>query len=145
MAVEMDRKDLVIAYGTHLTIDDRKDVIKALLDSIERDTVDVPSLYAALVSFAEAATGHRLDTRRTRANTEIRMMVAHRLRAAGVSQPETGRLMGRDHATVNWLLKRMDDAISVPWAYRELLDRFNAFNQMADNYDRRTVQRAGSV
>lgn len=103
--------------------------VLALIRSRNDCSVPVGERYEDLVKIAEKVVGVRLGKSKERDNTIIRMLVAHRLSKEGYGRTETGRAMGRDHASVLNLIRRMDDALSLPRVYRRENELYRLFLQ----------------
>ena len=70
-----------------------------------------------------------------------RRMVAYQLLLEGYSLHETGRMIGKDHATVVQMRHRMQDAFCYPYAYRDILELWKNFQKKIDNdIQRETTQ-----
>ena len=86
--------------------------------------------YELIVSAAEEATGWKLSTTRCAESSTIRTFVAYKMRSEGFSYERIGKVMHRNHSTVAHLIKKMEDMLSVPNAYREELGMFNRMVEM---------------
>lgn len=118
--------------------EERRFIIGAAILDLDRDLSrpNGPDRYDALKSIAEVAAGHPLTGERSRENTDIRMMVAKQMRTEGYTVEEIGAWMGRDHSTVTYYAKAMDDALSMPVPFADLVSKFKNFQKMIAEYDR---------
>lgn len=83
--------------------------------------------YSALLPVAEKLVGAKLGDKRTPEQMLIRLMVSCRLYDEQYTISEIGRVIGRDHSTIMYYIKRRDDYFSVPTMYTyevSLLERF---------------------
>ena len=58
-----------------------------------------------------------------------RTMVAYQMIREGYSTPEIGRQMMKDHSSVTHMKKRMQDALDLPVAYRDILNLWEIFQK----------------
>lgn len=56
-----------------------------------------------------------------------RTMVAYEMLLEGYSTGETGKQLFRDHSTIIHLKRKMEDALSVPMAYRDIIQIWEEF------------------
>ena len=83
-----------------------------------------------VLACAEIAVGRKLSRERCEENTLIRAFVSYMLRSEGYSYSEIGRLLQRDHSTIMYLYKRMEDILSLPHVYRKEIDMFREFEEL---------------
>ena len=62
-----------------------------------------------------------------------RTMVAYQLTQERFSTLEIGRMLGKDHTTIIYMRDKMQDALSLPQAYRDILPIWNEFKKRIDN------------
>lgn len=128
-----------------LTADDVQEVLDAgqqLLENFQEPTAgnilhillnendcppSVGERFPFVLSCAELAVGRKLSRERCEDNTLIRSFVSYILRSEGYGYNEIGKMLGRDHSTVIHLYNKMNDMLSVPYAYRKEIDMFRAF------------------
>ena len=67
-----------------------------------------------------------LSPTRKREAVTARIMVAHQLRLEGVMASDIGRLLGKDHSTIDYYSKRMEILLTAPsyGAEREIWAKF---------------------
>lgn len=58
-----------------------------------------------------------------------RTMVAFQMIKEGYSTPEIGHQMIKDHSTILHMKRKMQDALDVPSAYRDIIDIWNKFQK----------------
>ena len=56
-----------------------------------------------------------------------RTMIAYQMLIEGYSTGEIGRQMMKDHSTIIYLRKKMEDVFAIPQAYRDIIDIWNNF------------------
>lgn len=71
----------------------------------------------------------KFDSRVTRF-VWARTMVAYQLTREGYTLVETGRLMQKDHATIIHMRKKMQDALSFEYAYKDIVDIWKQFQKL---------------
>lgn len=100
----------------------------------ERHNVAPPvsDRYPAVLRAAESATGRKLTRTRESGNAIIRAFISYRLRREGYTYDEIARQMGRDHATVVYLDRKMRDMLSIPPAYQKEVEQFSEFSRLCD-------------
>jgi len=110
------------------------DEVLAFIDKLDGENRPEPARrYGVMLHYAELANGAQLSEKRTRMNTEIRMMVAKRMRQEGYTFREIGKLTGRDHSTASYWVRAFDDIMLLPYIFRDFLRRWERFNEMLDN------------
>lgn len=90
----------------------------------------VSDRYPVVLRAAESATGRKLTRTRESGNTIIRAFISYRLRREGYSYSEIANRMGRDHATVVYLDRKMRDMLSIPFAYQKETSQFKKFEEL---------------
>ena len=78
-----------------------------------------------VLSCAELAVGQPLADVRDKNNTNIRSFVSFQLHMEGYSYTDIGRMMRRDHSTVIHLVRKMEDMLSLPQAYKQEINMYN--------------------
>ena len=68
-----------------------------------------------------------------------RTMVAYQLTQERFSTLEIGRMLGKDHTTIIYMRDKMQDALSLPQAYRDILPIWNEFKKRIDNQPGRRI------
>lgn len=58
-----------------------------------------------------------------------RTMVSYQMIKEGYSTGEIGHQMMKDHATILYMKRKMQDALDVPSAYRDIIDIWNKFQK----------------
>ena len=98
----------------------------------ERHNVAPPvsDRYPAVLRAAESATGRKLTRTRESGNAVIRAFISYRLRREGYTYDEIAKQMGRDHATVVYLDRKMRDMLSIPAAYQNETNQFKKFEEL---------------
>lgn len=110
------------------------DAVLEFIDKLDGETRPEPTRrYYVMLYYAELANECRLTASRTRESTEIRMMVAKRMREEGYTFRVIGELTGRDHSTASYWVKTVGDMLSFPSYYSDFVRRWGRFNEMLDN------------
>ena len=138
---QLDRNETIVRQIRKLPSEDRRYIIGAAIMDLDRDLLkpNGPDRYAILLRLAEQATGHQLTKSRCRENTDIRILVATQMRSEGYGLYEIGRWMERDHSTVTYYTKMMEDALSLPVACPELIRKYDSFKKELLEYDKRNL------
>lgn len=136
-----ERRDTIVRKIRRFPQTERRFIIGAAIQDLDRDLTRPygPDRYHILLTLAQEALGYTLTETRTRQNTDIRMMVAKQMRNEGYSLEEIGSFMGRDHSTVSFYTRTMDDALSFPIAYGNLIEKYATFKNKLEEYDKRNV------
>ena len=58
-----------------------------------------------------------------------RTFMAYQMLNEGYTTTEIGEQMQKDHATIIYLRKKMQDVFELPWAYRDILEQWNEFQK----------------
>lgn len=72
-------------------------------------------------------------TNRDAGDVWARTMVVYQMILEGYSITEIGRQLLKDHSTIIHLRKKMEDALSLPQAYQDILPIWEQFKQRLDN------------
>ena len=86
--------------------------------------------YPGVLACAEIVWGNKLTDSRERENILIRSFAAYKLHEEGYSYSEIGKMLKRDHSTVTNLVHRVRDMLSVPYAYKEEVAKYNEFEKL---------------
>ena len=115
------------------TYPDTESFYKGVLQRLRKSNDCPPPIeerYPVVLDAAEQATGWKLSDLRTSENTLIRLFVAHRLHNEGYSYSQIGRQMKRDHSSITHMYKRVEEMMSVPFAFKEELKLYEKFNEL---------------
>lgn len=66
---------------------------------------------------------------RAKADVWARTMVAYQMILEGYTTLEIGVQMGKDHSSVTWMKKKMQDVFDMPVAYRDILEIWDKFQE----------------
>ena len=121
-----------------LTTEEKLQLMSFLSTSIqnERDGIGKTPLRASILLgelgsiYGRAISYYSRDPRDVWART----MVAYQMVSEGYSLAEIGRQLNKDHSTIVHLRHKMEDALAVPQAYRDILPIWNEF-QTRISYD----------
>ena len=107
------------------------DEVLDFIDSMDGDLKPEPvERYCFLLHYAELANGKSLTSDRSMINTDIRMMVAKRMREEGYTCRDIGEAAGRDHSTVSYWVNSINDILSVPVANAGFMRRWRRFLEL---------------
>jgi chromosomal replication initiation ATPase DnaA len=94
--------------------------------------VSVDERYKQVLSVAEQTTKMKLTETREAGNALIRSIVAYRLVKEGYHYSEIGKAMGRNHSTISHYIRKVENMLSVPFAYRREICLFKEFERLLD-------------
>ena len=103
------------------------------LNRIRKDNNVLPPVfdrYVILIAAAEHASGYKLTDSREAWNALIRAIVAYRLVKEGYHLMEIGRAMNRNHSTVSHYIRKVDNMLSVPLAYKREIAILEEFEKL---------------
>jgi len=86
--------------------------------------------YVILISAAERAAGFKMTDSREAVNPLIRSIVAYRLVKEGYHYSEIGKAMNRNHSTISHYVRKVENMLSVPLAYRREMAILNEFERL---------------
>ena len=127
----MDELERLKDEARRLTLDQKADLRRFLTKSInaERETPpDVPP--AEIIDIAEMITGGDVLGNRERRNVYARILVAQRLRQAGVRHADIGKALGLDRSTAYHLIHRADEVAATPGIDPELARDMKRMNEI---------------
>ena len=101
----------------------------------ERHGCKPPSVerYEVVLRAAESATGWKLSSERTNGNALIRSFISYWMHQEGYTYSEIARLMKRDHSSVIYHTKRMENMLSVPEAYKKEMAMWREFERILND------------
>ena len=108
----MDKQDSIVRQAKLLPIEVRKDIVKRILDSIDRDSTAVSAAerLKELVPLAETAFEIKYEpTSRNERNVYVRNAIAWVMRNEGYTFTSIGKAMGKTPCSVISMVKRADD------------------------------------
>lgn len=115
-----------------LSLDEQRELRDRLTASIRNARLPrMDGRYGHLLNVMEMVTGQTVNPlSREPKDVWGRTMCAYQMLLEGYTTTEVGLQMGRDHSTVSWLKRKMEDALSVPAAYQDILPIWNDFKKM---------------
>lgn len=117
-----------------LTPEQRKEA-KAILNRMSDEAViQIPHRAEDLLAVLCGLTGRRMNLRSR--DSEVvwaKAMVAYRMMEEGYTLAEIGRQLGKDHSTVIHYRHKMQDALSLPQAYQDILPLWYEFKTRIEN------------
>ena len=127
----MDALERIKTEARLLPLEQRDDLRRFLTKSInaERETPpDVPP--SEVIDIAEMITGGDVLGNRERRNVYARILVAQRLRQAGVRHADIGKALGIDRSSAYHLTHRADEVAATPGIDPELARDIKRMNEI---------------
>lgn len=127
----MDKQTAIIDEARHLPLETRKEIVNAIIRSIDRDQnrVNAEERLAILIRVGEDLLGVTYDPKRkSNGDAYIRTFAAKAMHEEGYSQSCIGRVMGRKPSTVCVMVQRADD-IASGYFGDEWKDKYQQFMQ----------------
>lgn len=94
--------------------------------------VSVDERYGQILSVAEQTTKMKLTDTREAGNALIRSIVAYRLVKEGYHYTEIGTAMGRNHSTISHYVRKVENMLSIPVAYKREISLFKEIERILD-------------
>lgn len=120
-----------------LTTEEKLQLMAFLSSSLQKDErIGKSSLRASILLGELGAIYGRAISFYSRDPMDVwaRTMVAYQMVGEGYTYAEIGRQLNKDHSTIVHLRHKMEDALAVPQAYRDILPIWNEF-QTRISYD----------
>lgn len=109
---------------------DRESLICILKESLSAKKKHIGARYRELLKVASDILGNGIDTKSRDASCVMgRMLIAYKMRMEGYSLGQIGMMMGRDHATICHMQKKMTDVIDYPHCYKVEMAYWEEFNK----------------
>jgi hypothetical protein len=106
------------------------DEILAYIDKLEkREGPNAMERYDVILWAAQKAVGAQLTAERTMENTDIRMLVVKQMRDEGYSNAVIGVLIRRDHSTVSYLFKCVNEMLAMREAFSKFMHVYDRFKE----------------
>lgn len=88
-----------------------------------------------LLEYMEEIIGESIPVRcRDAKCVWARTMVAYQLLKEGFTTLDAGRMLGKQYTTIIHMRHKMQDALDVPWAYKDIIDIWKRFqNRLQDD------------
>lgn len=136
-----ERRNAIVRKIRRFPQQERRTIIGEAIRDLDQDLQMPlgPDRFRVLLALAEEALGYALTSTRSRQNTELRMLVAKQMRSEGYRLEEIAAFMDRDHSTVSFYARTMDDVLAFPIAYGDLINKYADFKSKIDEYDKRNV------
>lgn len=127
----MDKQTDIIQQALKLSVESRKVIANAIIQSIDRDetTVSAAERFAQLVAVAEPILGITYEPKsRANGNTFLRYLAAKEMQDEGYNHTCIGKAMGRHRSTV-WVMVQKAEDIASGFYGREWKYMYNKFKQ----------------
>ena len=121
---------------SRLTTEEKIQLVAFLSSSIQREREFGKSSIRGSILLGEMGKiyGRVISlTNRDAGDVWARTMVVYQMILEGYSITEIGRQLLKDHSTIIHLRKKMEDALSLPQAYQDILPIWEQFKQRLDN------------
>jgi len=117
--------------------DEAYNEILAYIDKMQkRELPHAMERYDVILWAAQKAVGVQLTTQRTMENTDIRMLAVKQMREEGYSNTVIGVLIHRDHSTVSYLYKCVNEMLAMPKAFTKFMHVYNRFKEYLEDEQR---------
>ena len=132
MIITLEQRCLEMPYRYRLNL------CAALQESILQERMDgkkpVCSRGDILLEMMGEILGEPVDLKSRDARfVWARTMVTYQLLQEGFSTTEAGRMIGKDHSTAINMRRRMQDALDLPHAYKDIINIWKQFQNKIDN------------
>lgn len=117
-----------------LSLDQKVELRDYITEQIDTCPLHNRGRFTYLLNKMEAVLGKRVQLiARNPDDVWARTMIAYEMILEGYTFGEIGRQMEKNHSTVMYLKKKMEDALSLPRAYRDILSIWYTFKSTIDN------------
>ena len=117
--------------------DEAYNEILAYIDKLEkREGPNAMERYDVILWAAQKAVGAYLTPERTMENTDIRMLVVKQMRDEGYSNAVIGVLIRRDHSTVSYLFKCVNEMLAMRGAFSKFMHVYDRFKEILGDEQR---------
>lgn len=132
MIITLEQRCLEMPYRYRLNL------CAALQESILQERMDGKKLVCnrgdILLEMMGEILGEPVDLKSRDARfVWARTMVTYQLLQEGFSTTEAGRMIGKDHSTVINMRMRMQDALDLPQAYKDIINIWKQFKEKIDH------------
>lgn len=112
-----------------LTLEEKVQLVEGLTKSIERGRSKTMLRASVLLGVIGRIYGQKVSLHNREAwCVWAKAMVAYRMLQEGYTHGEIGRQLEKDHSTVAHYKRKMEDALSLPHAYQDIIPVWNKFN-----------------
>ena len=115
-----------------LPIEDRTELCNILQDSITRERKERPSFLKRMMAEVLRVDGLPVKSRRAEF-VWARSILAYQLVKEGMTTSEAGRFLGKDHATIIYMRRRVEDALMYPKQYTDAIYIWKQFQNKIEN------------
>jgi chromosomal replication initiation ATPase DnaA len=105
----------------------RANLIAEIRNSIEQERIQ---RYETVKSIVESVVCHKITDSRKRMNVRCRMFICYIMRKDGYTLEEIGKLMKKNHVTVLYSIRRMEDMLSLPRLYKEEIEQLKQIEEL---------------
>lgn len=93
-----------------------------------------PERGAQLLGYMEEVIGEKIPVKsRVPRYAWARTMVAYQLLQEGFTTTQAGMMIGKDHCTVIYMRHKMEDALEMAFAYKDIIHIWKQFQNKIDN------------
>ena len=106
------------------------DDVLAYIDKLEkREGPNARERYETVLDAAQRAVGITLSAGRSQEDVDIRLLVIKQMRDEGYSNSVVGLLLHRDHSTVSYNYKVVNEMMSMPGAFSKFMHVYKRFKE----------------
>jgi len=128
-----DIRDVIGATGIFL-FDYDKEFYQGVLENLRRSSMsESKKRYLYLIEKAEQATGAKATRSKNYWSVLTRSFVSYRMWKEGMTFMDIGRICDRDHATIINQVRKVEDIIGMPKAFKDEYDLYVKFENMLED------------
>ena len=115
-----------------LPIEDRTQLCNILQDSITRERKERPAYLKRVMAEVLGVDDIPVKSRRTEF-VWARSILAYQLVKEGMTASEAGRFLGKDHSTIIYMRRRVEDALMYPKQYTDVIYIWKQFQKKIED------------
>lgn len=115
-----------------LPIKDRAELCRVLQDSITRERKERPAFLKRAMSEVLGVDDIPVKSRRAEL-VWARSILAYQLVKEGMTASEAGRFLGKDHSTIIYMRRRVEDALMYPKQYTDVIYIWKQFQKRIED------------
>ena len=115
-----------------LPIEDRTKLCNTLQESITRERKERPAYLKRVMAEVLGVDDIPVKSRRTEF-VWARSILAYQLVKEGMTASEAGRFLGKDHSTIIYMRRRVEDALMYPKQYTDVIYIWKQFQKRIEN------------
>lgn len=115
-----------------LPIEDRTKLCNTLQESITRERKERPAILYRMMAEVLGVDDIPVKSRRAEF-VWARSILAYQLVKEGMTASEAGRFLGKDHSTIIYMRRRVEDALMYPKQYTDVIYIWKQFQNMIED------------